>query len=197
MHFRVLFVQWHRAYDATAFRQLATTPTDADNNFTPGSESRDSARPVCIQQVVSTTVSGTGRLGVQLPVWIIVLWSPASKSSHAGSSLAAHRPSALVSSWCKWKALFYGSYSADILWKSFSGLNALKLILSSHVDSKLKNGIPENMEIAYIIYPRTIVCIHSKAYIKYTPLDLVHQKFVVRIPLTFGSKYTINRTVGN
>ena len=51
---------------------------------------------------------------------------------------------------------------------------------SSHVDSKLKNGIPENMEIPYIICPHTIVCIHSKVYIKYTPLDLVHQKFVVR-----------------
>ena len=36
------------------------------------------------------------------------------------------------------------------------------------------------MEIPYIICPRTLVCIHSKVYSKYTTLDLAHQKFAVR-----------------
>ena len=53
------------------------------------------------------------------------------------------------------------------------------------------------MEIPYIIRPHTIVCIHSKAYIKYTTLDLAHQKFVVRYTPHLCLKYTINRTVGN
>ena len=33
MHFRVLFMEQHRSYDAMAFRQLSTTLTDGDNNL--------------------------------------------------------------------------------------------------------------------------------------------------------------------
>ena len=58
---------------ATVVWQLATTLTDADDNFThqivdPGIE----LGPVCTQRVVVATAGGTGRLGILLPARTIV-----------------------------------------------------------------------------------------------------------------------------
>ena len=52
-----------------AFRQLATTPTVADNNFTHQAANLGIVLDQFVfNKVFSTTVSGTWRLGVQLPV---------------------------------------------------------------------------------------------------------------------------------
>ena len=59
---------------ATASRQLATTLTDADDNFTEQAVDPGIALgPVCIRCVVATTASRTGRLGILLAAQIIFM----------------------------------------------------------------------------------------------------------------------------
>ena len=64
----------HGWTDATTSRQLATTLLDANNNFICQEvDSGIALGPFCIERVIATTASGTGRLGVLLPARIIVL----------------------------------------------------------------------------------------------------------------------------
>ena len=112
----------------------------------PSGWSRIVLGQVCIRWVVATTASITKRQGILLPARIIVLWSPASKSSYRwkGGLPLASWPSAgsiLVSSWRKRKALCHGSNSAlttEMFWGWFSSLSILKLIL---FQSKSSNNI--------------------------------------------------------
>ena len=59
----------HGWTDATASRQLATTLTNADDNFRLARWLIQGQRlgPVCIRQGIAATASGTGRLGILLP----------------------------------------------------------------------------------------------------------------------------------